>query len=203
MTGRGAGSERLAAEADKLRRWLLDAAFPLWWHVGADHVGGGWHERIDFNGLPVALPKRSRVAARQVFCYCEAGRLGWRVLEGSGIARAFVVARPFCAQRRYGDRRVSQDATPADERFDLYNQAFALLAYAQAHQMIDRGGGWRVPALALIGTLERDYSHPEGGFLRTVTADGYFAPTLTCICLRRHWHGCQLIPSRSGGARQT
>ena len=30
--------------------------------------------------------------------------------------------------------------------------------------MIDRGGGWRAPALALIGTLERDYSHPEGGF---------------------------------------
>ena len=78
MTGRDAGSGKLAAEADKLRRWLLDTAFPLWWQVGADHVGGGWHERIDFNRLPVALPKRSRVAARQVFCYCEAGRLGWR-----------------------------------------------------------------------------------------------------------------------------
>ena len=59
---------------------------------------------------------------------------------------------------------LSEDAMPADERFDLYNEAFALLAYAHAHQMIDRGGGWRVPALALIETLEWDYSHPKGGF---------------------------------------
>ena len=50
---------------------------PLWWCVGADHVLGGYHEAIDFDGRPVALPRRSRVAARQAFCYWEAGRLGW------------------------------------------------------------------------------------------------------------------------------
>jgi mannose/cellobiose epimerase-like protein (N-acyl-D-glucosamine 2-epimerase family) len=53
---------------------------------------------------------------------------------------------------------------PADEGFDLYNQAFALLAYAYAHQTLDPAGGWRARALALIETLERDYAHPEGGF---------------------------------------
>ena len=78
MTHRAMMSEALAAEAERLRLWLLNEAFPLWWEVGADHSGGGWYERIDFDGSPVVLPKRSRVAARQVFCYCEAGRLGWQ-----------------------------------------------------------------------------------------------------------------------------
>jgi mannose/cellobiose epimerase-like protein (N-acyl-D-glucosamine 2-epimerase family) len=165
MTPRSAVSEGLIGEAQRLRRWLLDVAFPLWWQVGADHVNSGWHERIDFNGLPVALPKRSRVAARQVFCYCEAGRLGWQGPWREAASHALSSLRDhFVRSDGTVIAALSQDATTADERFDLYNQAFALLAYAHAHQMIDRGGGWRAPALALIGTLERDYRHPEGGF---------------------------------------
>ena len=93
MTGRGVGSERPGAGAEKLRRWLLDAAFPLWWEVGADRVGGGWYERIDFDGLPVVLPRRSRVAARQVFWHCEAGQLGWQGPWREAAARALSFLR--------------------------------------------------------------------------------------------------------------
>ena len=70
-------SKALITEARQLRDWLLEAAFPLWWRVGADHALGGYHERIDFDCRPVVLPRRLRVAARQAFCYTEAGRLGW------------------------------------------------------------------------------------------------------------------------------
>ena len=78
MNNRGAVSDALATEAEKLRRWLFDFAFPLWWREGADRAAGGCYEQITFDGRPVSLPKRSRVAARQVFCYHMAGRLGWQ-----------------------------------------------------------------------------------------------------------------------------
>ena len=158
-------SKALAAEAERLRLWLLNEAFPLWWEVGADHVGGGWYERIDFDGLPLVLPKRSRVAARQVFCYCEAGRLGWQGPWRKAAAHALSSLRDHF-NRSDGTviAALSQAASRADESFDLYNQAFALLAYAYAHETIDPGGGWKARAVALIGTLERDFGHPLGGF---------------------------------------
>ena len=158
-------SEALAAEAERLRLWLLNEAFPLWWEVGADHVGGGWYERIDFDGLPVVLPKRSRVAARQVFCYCEAGRLGWQGPWRRAAAHALSSLREhFIRSDGTVIAALSQAESPVDESFDLYNQAFALLAYAYAHETIDPGGGWKARAVALIGTLERDFGHPLGGF---------------------------------------
>ena len=167
MTGHGIGSGKFAAEAEKLRRWLLDVAFPLWWRVGADHAGGGWHERIDFGGRPLVLPQRSRVAARQVFCYCEAGRLGWQGPWRQAAAHALLSLRgQFIRSDGTVIAALSRDASPADETFDLYNQAFALLAYAYAHQTVDPGGGWRTRALTLIGTLDRDYRSPAGRILR-------------------------------------
>ena len=148
-----------------MRRWLLDAAFPLWWQVGADHAGGGCHERIDFEGRPVLLPRRSRVAARQVFCYCEAGRLGWQGPWREAAAHALLsLSERFIHADGTVKAALAQEASPVDERFDLYNQAFALLAYACAHQMIDPSGRWRRLAYALIETLDRDYTNPGGGF---------------------------------------
>ena len=44
MTPRSADPKDLLARA-KIAPLALDAAFPLWWQVGADHVGSGWHER--------------------------------------------------------------------------------------------------------------------------------------------------------------
>ena len=65
-------------EGAALRRWLLERALPLWWEVGADRAGGGFHEAIALDGTPSPNPHRARSIARMAFCYCEAGRLGWR-----------------------------------------------------------------------------------------------------------------------------
>jgi len=66
-----------ATEATALRRWLFDAALPLWWENGADQVRGGFHEALNLEGGSLARPHRARTIARQAFSYCEAGRLGW------------------------------------------------------------------------------------------------------------------------------
>ena len=153
------------ADSEKLRHWLFDAALPLWWRRGADRTLGGYHERLEFSGDPVILPRRSRVAARQAFCYSEAGRLGW---DGPWRA-AGQHALKFLRQRFVQSdgtviTSVDQQGNVLDPGFDLYNQAFALLAYASGHAAIDPDGGWRGRAHALIGTLKRDFAHPGGGF---------------------------------------
>ena len=153
------------AAAKKLREWLLEAALPLWWRVGADHALGGYHERIDFNGRPVILPRRSRVAARQAFCYGEAGRLGWNGpwREAGQHALSFLRQR-FVQNDGTVISTVDQDGSVLDATFDLYNQAFALLAYACGHGTLDPNGGWQSRAYALVETLKHDFAHPAGGF---------------------------------------
>ena len=159
-------SHEFAAAAENLRQWLFQAALPLWWRVGADRALGGYHERIDFAGRPVVLPRRSRVAARQAFCYREAGQLGW---EGPW-REAGRHALDFLHQRFVRDdgtviSTVDQDGSVLDARFDLYNQAFALLAYACGHGALDPDGGWQAQAYKLVETLRHGFAHPGGGFL--------------------------------------
>jgi hypothetical protein len=52
-------------EAEKLRDWLFEVAFPLWWRVGADHAEGGFHERIDFGGHPLIRPAKPSPITRR------------------------------------------------------------------------------------------------------------------------------------------
>jgi mannose/cellobiose epimerase-like protein (N-acyl-D-glucosamine 2-epimerase family) len=158
-------STALSVEAQRLRDWLFRSALPLWWRLGADHVGGGYHERIDFDGRPVILPRRSRVAARQAFCYHEAGRLGWNGpwREAEQHALSFLCER-FAQSDGTVCSTVDQDGTILDATFDLYNQAFALLAHACGHEMIHPNSDWRTRAYALIETLKRNFAHPAGGF---------------------------------------
>ena len=134
-------SAGFVADAENLRRWLFEAALPLWWEVGADHSLGGYHERIDFNGSPVKLPRRSRVAARQAFCYSEAGRLGWEGpwRQAGRHALNFLRTR-FVTSDGTVLSAVDQEGGVIDSTFDLYSQAFALLACACGHVAVKRGG---------------------------------------------------------------
>jgi mannose-6-phosphate isomerase len=162
---RSTSSGGFAAEAKKLRQWLFEAALPLWWRVGADYARGGYHERIDFDGRPVILPRRSRVAARQAFCYHEAGRLGWNGpwREAGQHALSFLSER-FLQSDGSVISTVDQGGRVLDVTFDLYNQAFALLAYACGHDTLDPNGAWQSRAYALVETLKRNFAHPAGGF---------------------------------------
>ena len=54
---------------------------------------------------------------------------------------------------------------PRTRDFDLYDQAFALLAYASGQRAFGEAAGWQRRAVALRGTLERSYRHPLGGFM--------------------------------------
>jgi mannose/cellobiose epimerase-like protein (N-acyl-D-glucosamine 2-epimerase family) len=156
----------VASEAAALQRWLFDVALPLWWNDGADRVGGGFHEAISLDGRPLARSHRARVIARQAFSYCEAGRLGWPGPWREAQRHALDYFRKhFVTADATVVSVVDLDGKIGDARFDLYNQAFALLAYASGRRTFGESDRWRARAVALRTTLEQSYAHPLGGFV--------------------------------------
>jgi mannose/cellobiose epimerase-like protein (N-acyl-D-glucosamine 2-epimerase family)/glycosyltransferase involved in cell wall biosynthesis len=155
----------LGNEAAALKHWLFDVALPMWWEDGADHIRGGFHEAIDLDGRPLAQPHRARVLARQAFTYCEAGRLGWNGPWREASRHALEYFRQhFVTADATVVSLVDLDGGPIGTNFDLYDQAFALLAYASGHRAFGEAGGWRRQALALCQALTQFYAHPLGGF---------------------------------------
>jgi mannose/cellobiose epimerase-like protein (N-acyl-D-glucosamine 2-epimerase family)/glycosyltransferase involved in cell wall biosynthesis len=155
----------VAREAKALRSWLFEVALPLWWEVGADRSRGGFHEAISLDGEPVAQPHRARSIARQAFAYCEAGRLGWNGPWREAAQHALgYFGKHFVNADATVASVVALDGTAGDPAFDLYDQAFALLAYASGHRAFGETAGWHRQAVALRTTLERTCAHPLGGF---------------------------------------
>jgi mannose/cellobiose epimerase-like protein (N-acyl-D-glucosamine 2-epimerase family)/glycosyltransferase involved in cell wall biosynthesis len=152
------------SEAQALRHWLLEVALPLWWTVGADRERGGFHEAIDLDGRPVAQPHRARSIARMAFVYCEAGRLGWDGPWREAARHALDYLRQhFVTVDATIASIVDLDGRARAAPFDLYDQAFALLAFASAHRAFGETG-WRAHAVALRTTLDQSCAHPRGGF---------------------------------------
>ena len=153
------------SEAAALRRWLIDAAFPLWWQVGADREHGGFHEAIDLGGSPCPRPHRARSIARMAFSYCEAGRLGWDGPWRAAAGHALDYFRAhFLTPEGTAASVVERDGRIGAAPFDLYDQAFALLAFASGERAFGPGAGWRAPAETLRDALEQGFAHPLGGF---------------------------------------
>ena len=121
------------AEHSRLRKWLLESAYPIWSTRGVDHERGGFHERLTLDGQPTGDPRRARVQPRQIFAFSRAEGLGWK-----GDARAVMAQglEYFLARFRRPDglfrTLVAVDGQPLDERAFLYDQDFALLSFASA-----------------------------------------------------------------------
>ena len=152
----------LADEARRYRRWLFGAALPLWWSVGADHAGWGFHERLDIDGAPVREPRRARVQARQAYVYAAGGGLGWAGPWRDAVAHA---AEGLVSRYRRPDHLfrtlVGPDGAPVDDTAKLYDQAFALLALASAREVRPTAEAEAGALLTVIASTQR---HHAGGF---------------------------------------
>lgn len=143
--------------------WMRFNALPLWATVGvADD--GGFHEAIDRNGLPVGDFRRARVQTRQAWVYSVAGQAGWagpwRRLAKEGLDRfERTNRRPDGLYRT----RVSAGGEVLDDTASLYDQAFALLAFAAAAQAGIEPDVMAARAHALREALA-GLSHPAGGW---------------------------------------
>jgi mannose/cellobiose epimerase-like protein (N-acyl-D-glucosamine 2-epimerase family) len=153
------------SQATALRRWLFDSALPLWWEVAADRSQGGFHEAIDLDGKVTARPHRARTITRMVFSYCEAGRLGWNGPWRAAAQHALdYLGKHFVAADGAVVSVVGLDGRIGEATFELYDQAFALLAYASGHRAFGTAAGWRARAAALRSRLEQSHAHPLGGY---------------------------------------
>ena len=128
-------SERtcVAARHTELMRWLLEAAYPIWSTRGVDPVRGGFQERLTLVGEPTDDARRARVQPRQIFAFARAAALGWK---GDGASAVRQGLNFFLTHYRRPDglfrTLVTQDGVAIDNRALLYDQAFALLAFATA-----------------------------------------------------------------------
>ena len=155
----------LIAPRDRLKAWLLDCAYPLWWTQGYDHVHGGFHETLALDGTPVEAQRRARVQPRQIFAFAVAGELGW-----DGPWKEAMQAGLEWYQAHYfrpdGLIRtlVATDGATLDDRVALYDQAFGLFALATAYEVLGKPVSLMQRADALLVGLKAMLPHPIAGF---------------------------------------
>jgi len=146
-----------------VRAWLFDAAAPLWLDAGVDGAQGGFHEALHFDATPSDPGfRRTRVAGRQIYVYAHAAILGWP----SGLDAAHAAARRMAALHwRDGAgfiRRAAPDGAILDPAIDLYDNAFAVLAFAWLYRAT--GDKWALEwAHRTLATVTRFLAQPIAG----------------------------------------
>lgn len=121
----------------ELTSWLVNAAYPIWSTRGIDPVRGGFQERLTLSGEPTDDARRARVQPRQIYAFSRAPSFGWTGDAAGAVTQGLSF---FLTRYRRADglfrTLVTPDGTPADDRALLYDQAFALLAFATASPLL-------------------------------------------------------------------
>jgi mannose/cellobiose epimerase-like protein (N-acyl-D-glucosamine 2-epimerase family) len=163
--------------------WLHNQALPLWRTNGFQGEAGGFVETLDLAGFPTNTDRRGRVHPRQIYCFAEAGTRGWAgdwqplVLEGlQYFDRVYRRLDGF-----YGALASSQGEI-IDSTFDLYNQAFAILAFCYAAKVYPSlQGEMDERASSMLSALRQSYSHEHAGFHEA-------NPAKLPLCSNPHMH---------------
>ena len=166
------------AELPQLRagliRWLTQCAYPCWARYGIDPRDGGFFEALSQQGRGLAAPRRARIHPRQIHAFAQARRFGWRG-DASEIVRRGVDYFTARYRRSDGLFRTLVDAAgrPLDERALLYDQAFALLAYAGAAVTLTAPAIFERRAVELRGLIESRLGAKGSGFYSDDSAAGH------------------------------
>ena len=158
------GNPQLLEAAGRLDGWMREQAWPLWWRRGR-HPSGAFFEALDFAGHPLASGEsRVRVQARQLFSFLLAAKLGWRQ-PGLGDELAASAARflgaCFRADGLAGRVVDIERGALIDDRPDLYDNAFCLLALAHSRKAL--GASVADAAIGrLLQSLDQRLAGPNG-----------------------------------------
>jgi mannose/cellobiose epimerase-like protein (N-acyl-D-glucosamine 2-epimerase family) len=162
----------MEASASALERHLLGELVPYWAERGVDRRLGGFHNRLDGDGRPLAEDhKRLLVQTRQIYAFSEAARLG------AGASALELAAHGVAFLERFRDRAHGgyfHTATPAgeplDRRKDCYGHAFVVFAlahYGSAARDADALAQARATASL---AMERLRDRRAGGFVEAADA---------------------------------
>jgi mannose/cellobiose epimerase-like protein (N-acyl-D-glucosamine 2-epimerase family) len=151
--------------ADQLFSWLAQSVYPLWSEHGIDGRNGGFVEALDLHGRPLDLPRRARVQPRQAYAFAQAQALGWNgdaatiVRNGLGY-----FAKHYTRADGLFRTLVDADGAVLDDQALLYDQAFALLAFAAAHKLLKSRGEYETRALQLRGAIQKHFAGSDAAF---------------------------------------
>lgn len=155
---------------DRLVSWLRDEAYPFWSTRGMCRVYGGFQESVDLQGNPLDVPRRGRVQPRQIFSFARAVHFQWR---GDALGAVAHGLDYFLRHYRRPDglfrTLVAKDGTPLDDDALLYDQAFALLAFASAAEVLGPGSGMVAEGERLRSALMQHMRRRDGGFYSQTT----------------------------------
>nr|WP_070961011.1 AGE family epimerase/isomerase [Hyphomonas sp. Mor2] len=156
---------------DEVRDWLW-TAFEVWSEKAWDNEQCGFVEQLSMDGVPdLEATRRVRVQARQVFSFAKAIEMGWpgaekaRVLVDKGVEY-------LNTRLRHPDggwvHTVRRDGAPVDDRRDLYDHAFIILAGATAYQVTGSETALQMAddAIAFIDAELKD--HEYGGWFEGI-----------------------------------
>ncbi len=154
----------------RFEHWYRRDALPLWLQHGYDDACGGFYETLDFSGSGVSgQPRRVRVQARQIHTFTQSAIRGWAP-EGEALAAKgfdYVLANACPDGGARGCVHLLSDSGAIlDDRRDLYDQAFLLLACASRWEAAqDR----RALTLAerTVSFLDRELASPHGGWMES------------------------------------
>lgn len=156
----------LEAMQASLRAWLFDRSLPIWWHNGGDLKKGGFFEKLNLDGTPHDIDRRTRVAARQVYSYALARTMGYTgetdAVIDQGLKWLSGPARNPETGLLYAV--LSPQAEVVRGEFDFYDHAFAMLAYASAYKVRPHDKTLEEAGTFIRDAIVRDYSHPVRGF---------------------------------------
>lgn len=145
-------------------RWFREHALPLWLERGLDRKRGGFFEALDHEKVENTVEfRRLRVAARQIYAFSAAVRLGVPdAREGVDHGLDFLLGPARCPEWGFANR-FDLDGRITDDCQDLYDLAFVLFALAHAHD-VTRDPALRDEAEALLRDIHTHLRHPAGGF---------------------------------------
>jgi len=161
-------SQALMAAALRLERWIKDEAIPLWLKEGIDPLTGVCVERLDANGMADrTVDIRVRVQARQIFFFAQAFERGW-CGEAKAVAqrmREFVEIHTAHPGAGGGfTHLMTPNYSIIDDRQDLYDHAFFLLAYAWCYRAFGDDSALTA-ADELIAHLDNRFCAANGGWI--------------------------------------
>ena len=173
----------LVEYASHLSTWLREDALPFWCDVGVDRRNGGFFETVGLDGVPLTTSRRARVQPRQVYCFAEAGRIGWTGRWKDTVTHGLTYFdEVFLRDDGLYGSLASSGRRLIDPSFDLYNQAFALFAFAQVATTLPAEAAWaNARAEDLLERIRSGFSHPMGGF------EGAY-PRRLPLCSNPHMH---------------
>ena len=155
-----------AQNIEKCKNWLSRDVYPLWSAKGIDKSNGGFVESLTFEGQPMDVPRRAMVQSRQIYSFLTGARLGCvskDFAHSAALAGTRYMIKNFMQPSGAFIYSINPDGSVKSANPDLYTQAFALFALAQAYS-ISPTAEFKDPAKALVKYLYRERKVQAGGF---------------------------------------